>query len=188
VDVNSVIKNAVAMLSPQFSAGNISVDMKLDEDIYHVVMDEGMLQQVLLNLFLNAKDAMETGGTITVETSETSMSVYDIHIKKRKDDLPDNDYKDIRSKAERKYVKISVADTGKGIDRETLDKIFDPFFTSKEAGKGTGLGLTVSLGIIQAYGGDIRVKSEVGEGTTFEVLIPIEQEIGNRKEEIGERK
>jgi len=102
--------------------------------------------------------------------------------------LPDNDYKDIRSKAERKYVKISVADTGKGIDRETLDKIFDPFFTSKEAGKGTGLGLTVSLGIIQAYGGDIRVKSEVGEGTTFEVLIPIEQEIGNRKEEIGERK
>ena len=181
VDVNSVIKNAVAMLSPQFSAGNISVDMKLDEDIYHIVMDEGMLQQVMLNLFLNAKDAMERGGTITVETSETSMSVYDMHIKKRKGDLPDNDYKEIRSKAERKYVKISVADTGKGIDRENLDKIFDPFFTSKEAGKGTGLGLTVSLGIIQAYGGDIKVNSEPQKGTTFEVLIPREQEIGKRK-------
>ena len=172
VDVNSVIKNAVAMLSPQFSAGNISVDIKLDEDIYHIVMDEGMLQQVLLNLFLNAKDAMETGGTITVETSETSMSVYDIHIKKRKGDLPDKDYKDIRNKAERKYVKISVADTGKGIAMQNLDKIFDPFFTSKEAGKGTGLGLTVSLGIIQAYGGDIKVKSELGKGTTFEVILP----------------
>lgn len=146
VDVNKIVKDSAAMLLPQFSDSGISFDMRFSEALPHILIDEGMLRQVLLNLFLNAKDAMEGGGTITVTTDE---------------------------EIETRQVRISVADTGNGIAQEDMGKIFDPFWTTKEPGKGTGLGLAVSLGIVQTFGGDIKVKSKAGEGTTFEVFLPI---------------
>lgn len=146
VDVNKIVKDSAAMLLPQFSDSGISFDMRLDQGALRATMDEGMLQQVLLNLFLNAKDAMDGGGTITVTTDE---------------------------EIETRRIRISVADKGKGIAKEDMGKIFDPFWTTKEPGKGTGLGLAVSLGIVQTFGGDIKVKSKAGEGTTFEVFLPI---------------
>ncbi|MBI3398068.1 MAG: hypothetical protein HY026_02370, partial [Deltaproteobacteria bacterium] len=173
VDVNRVVKDSTQLLLPQFSGSVISFDMKFDQGIQHILMDEGMLQQVLLNLFLNAKDAMEGGGIIRVETSEIVLSEQDKSSRRRKDDTLNKDFSAVRSHIpERAYIKISVTDTGKGIAQSDIDKIFDPFFTTKDQGKGTGLGLTLSLGIIQAYGGDIKVKSELGKGTTFEVILP----------------
>ncbi len=182
IDVNEIINHSVAMIQPQFSKSYISFDFRLAKDLPHVRMDGGMLEQVLLNLFLNAKDAMESGGIITVETDKTILQEQVMQLRRRKDDPADREFISMRSQGTpATFVKISVADTGKGIEKEDIDKIFDPFFTTKEQGKGTGLGLAVSLGIVKACGGDIKVSSEVGKGTTFEMLIPIEQEIGKRK-------
>lgn len=179
VDVNKVVKDSIQMLLLQFSSASggcgISFDMRLDEQIPHVRADEDMLQQVLLNLFLNAKDAMEKDGTIAVETRVIKEGVrsQESGVGRRKDDFVESNFSDMRKEtAEQNFVVISVADTGKGISEDGIAKIFDPFFTTKEQGKGTGLGLTVSLGIIQTFGGDIKVRSELGKGTTLEVMIP----------------
>jgi len=146
IDINRTVEDSVEILFPQFSASGISFDLKLDKDMPNVLMDEGKLKQVLLNLFINAKDAMPEGGKIFIKTTQTLDS---------------------------SYVIISITDTGRGIKEKDIGKIFDPFWTTKEAGKGTGLGLSVSLGIVEAYGGDIKIKSKAGEGTTFEVFLPI---------------
>ncbi len=117
---------------------------------------------------------MQEGGTITVETCETTISEPNRDVRIRKNDTLGIAFVTMRSEtAGHEYIKISVTDSGKGIAKQDIGKIFDPFFTTKEQGKGTGLGLTVSLGIIQAFGGDICVKSEAGKGTTFEVFLPI---------------
>ena len=146
IDINRTVEDSVEILLPQFSANGISFDLKLDKDMPNVLMDDGKLKQVLLNIFINAKDAMPEGGKIFIKTTQA---------------------------LGRSYVIISITDTGRGIREEDIGKIFDPFFTTKEQEKGTGLGLSVSLGIIEAYGGDIKVKSKEGEGTTFEVFLPI---------------
>ncbi|MBI3752545.1 MAG: HAMP domain-containing protein [Deltaproteobacteria bacterium] len=173
IDVNKAVNDSVQMFLPQFSGSGILFDMRLSEILPHILMDEGMLHQVLLNLFLNAKDAMAGGGTITVETG-VRCQASGVRVKRRKDDLTGYDFTAERKEtAEQKFVVISVADTGKGIAQEDIGRIFDPFFTTKELGKGTGLGLAVSLGIVQTFGGDIKVKSKAGEGATFEVFLPI---------------
>jgi hypothetical protein len=104
----------------------------------------GKLQQVFLNLFLNARDAMESGGTLTIETRQVNGS-----------------------------VRVSVRDTGAGISADNLARIFDPFFTTKGAKKGTGLGLSVSYGIVREHGGDITVQSQPGRGTQFLLTFPV---------------
>lgn len=173
VDVNKAIMDSIELLRPQFSRSNISFDMKLNEDITRILIDEGMFQQVILNLFLNAKDAMETGGNIIVETADAAMSEQKDQIKIRRGDSLGAAFVAMRGQAAgSRCIKISITDSGKGIAEDDIDKIFDPFFTTKEQGRGTGLGLAVSLGIIQAYGGDIKVRSELGKGTTFDVILP----------------
>lgn len=173
IDVNKTVKDAVEMLMPQFSKKNVSFDMRLNGDIPGVYIDGGMLQQVLLNLFINAKDAMEAGGAIIVETNEAANPELTMPVRVRKDDLPGADLTAKRKwVALRKYIKISVTDTGCGIAEADIARIFDPFYSTKEQGKGTGLGLTISLGIIQAFGGDIKVRSELKKGTTFDILLP----------------
>ena len=173
IDVNKIVRDAVEMLMPQFTKKNVSFDMRLNGDIPGVYIDGGMLQQVLLNLFINAKDAMEAGGSIIVETSEITNPDLSLPVRVRKDDLPGVDLTAKRKwAASHKYIKISITDTGCGIAEAGITRIFDPFYSTKEQGKGTGLGLTISLGIIQAYGGDIRVRSELKKGTTFDILLP----------------
>ncbi|MGD0231529.1 MAG: ATP-binding protein [Syntrophorhabdales bacterium] len=124
-----------------------------------VLADEGQLQQVILNLCTNAAHAMrESGGVITIDLSDFSFSA-----------LGETPHPLLEPGA---YLKLSVSDTGDGIARNILDRIFDPFFTTKKQGEGTGLGLSVVLGIIESHGGAITVKSEPGKGSVFAVYLP----------------
>jgi len=137
---------------------NITVDFQRIQELWIVQGDPTQIHQILLNLCVNARDAMPQGGTLRVEMENR---------------LLDEDF--ARGNPESKagpYVCIRVSDTGTGILPEHIDKIFDPFFTTKEIGKGTGLGLVTVLGIVKTHGGFIKVNSTVGQGTTFEVFLP----------------
>jgi len=142
-DLNKVIRETLTLVEHQFANAQVKIDTAFDPTIGKVKGSPGKLQQVFLNLFLNARDAMESGGTLTVET-------------KRKD----------------KAVRIIVADTGSGIQAENLARIFDPFFTTKGIRKGTGLGLSVSYGIVREHGGEIEVESRPGQGARFSLTFP----------------
>jgi two-component system NtrC family sensor kinase len=179
VDINNVISDTIAFFKD--SLKGISLNLLLDDTIPRIKMDEGQLRQVLINMILNAGDSMPQGGGLKIETGETELVVRGRVNSRRKDDPPHADYVPARDgrplytvgDGKKKFLRIGISDTGAGIDSEDLDKIFDPFFTTKEVGKGTGLGLTVSQGIIQAFGGEIKVKSKVDEGTTFELFLPV---------------
>jgi len=123
-----------------------------------VIGDSTQLHQVLLNLFINARDAMPDGGTLTVTAENHAL---------------DESYAAMQPDAKPgPYVVVSVADTGMGISPKVIDKIFDPFFTTKEVGKGTGLGLSTVIGIVKGHGGFVKVYSEVGRGSTFKIYVP----------------
>jgi two-component system, NtrC family, sensor kinase len=148
VDVNKVIHDTLALLEHQFKTSRISVDGQFASSLPPISGNPGRLQQVFLNLFLNAKDAMPEGGRLRIATSNGE------------------------------GVSVVVADTGSGIPQEHIQRIYDPFFTTKTApresqGKGTGLGLSVTYGIIQEHAGKIRVESHPGEGTTFYLDFPM---------------
>jgi PAS domain S-box-containing protein len=137
---------------------HIEVRTSLPNDLWTVVGDATQLHQVLLNLCVNARDAMPEGGKLTI--SATNLVI-------------DAQYAGLNSEARPgPYVSLQVEDTGTGIPPEILEKIFDPFFTTKEVGKGTGLGLSTSLGIVKSHGGFIRVYSELRKGTKFRVYLP----------------
>ncbi len=143
VDLNKVIRETLTLLEHQLAKASVKVETALAEETPRIKGNPGKLQQVFLNLFINARDAMETGGTLA-----------------------------IRSSAEDGFVRVTVADSGGGIAAENLSRIFDPFFTTKAARKGTGLGLSVSYGIIREHSGEIDVQSEVGVGTRFHLSFP----------------
>jgi two-component system NtrC family sensor kinase len=179
VDANNVISDTVAFFKE--SLKNITLNLSLDKTIPRIKIDEGQLRQVLINVILNAADSMPQGGTLKVETGITEIVMRGRVNSRRKDDPPHADYISLRNgkpvytvaEGSKKVVRIAISDEGTGISEEDIERIFDPFFTTKEIGKGTGLGLTVSQGIIQAFGGEIKVTSNIGEGTTFEVCLPI---------------
>jgi signal transduction histidine kinase len=143
VDLNRVIRETLTLVDHQFSKAQVKVELALDDSIGKVKGSPGKLQQVFLNLFLNARDAMNGKGVLAVETC-------------RKD----------------KSVRIIVADSGSGIPSENLTRIFDPFFTTKGSHRGTGLGLSVSYGIVREHGGEIEVESRPGQGARFILTIP----------------
>ncbi|MDE3056950.1 MAG: PAS domain S-box protein [Bacteroidota bacterium] len=141
---------------------NILLEKEIAPDLFPVTGDSTQLHQVLLNLCVNARDAMPEGGVLRLKAENTDIT---------KDDVP------LHADAkEGKYVLVTVSDTGVGIPREILEKIFDPFFTTKEAGKGTGLGLSTVLTIVKHHGGFVLVKSEVRKGTTFSMYFPAAEE------------
>jgi two-component system cell cycle sensor histidine kinase/response regulator CckA len=158
VDVNIIVADMERLLRPLIGE-NIELQTKLAPDLGRTRADAGQIEQVLMNLVVNSKDAMPNGGKITIQTA---------NIKLEDDDLR-RDYSYIRPGP---YLMLSVSDTGQGMDKETQARIFEPFFTTKEKGKGTGLGLSTVYGIIKQSGGYVLAQSEPGQGTTFRIYLP----------------
>ncbi|MBD3257796.1 PAS domain S-box protein, partial [candidate division GN15 bacterium] len=160
LDLNEVIAALTGMLS-RIIPESIKVDFVPGHALGWVQADRGMIEQLVTNLCVNARDAMPEGGKLTIETE----MVY-----------VDGDYKKAHAWARvGRYVLLSVTDTGKGMDKATLDHIFEPFFTTKAVGKGTGLGLATVYGIVKQHDGIINAYSEPGQGTTFKVYLPLSE-------------
>ncbi len=151
VDLNKVVSGTVGFMQSNLRKGNVEVETRFAENLPPVQGDSNELQQVFLNIIVNARKAMPEGGRLTVTTS-----------------VSEEDH----------AVRASISDTGGGIRPEIMDKIFDPFFTTREPGEGTGLGLSISYGIIKDHNGEIVVESRVGEGSTFSVILPAAGEKG----------
>ncbi|GDX89360.1 hypothetical protein LBMAG45_12160 [Nitrospirota bacterium] len=146
-DINALLDQVLALTTHLFAPNQIVLERVRGQGLPSAMVDGSMIEQVLMNLVLNAVHAMKNGGTLTVQTV-VAEGVY----------------------------RVEIRDTGLGISPEVLPRIFDPFFTTKHEGEGTGLGLSVSLGIAERHGGRITVKSAVGTGTTFSLYLPIERE------------
>lgn len=151
VDINSLTENTISMVRNQAKFYNIKFSLDFDNSIPQIATDPNQLQQVFINLLINAADAMNERGQITVSTGIVS-------------ELPSG----------KRYIEIEFTDTGPGISEENIGKVFEPFFTTKPIGKGTGLGLAVSYGIVKKHGGNIFVRSETGKGASFFVRLPVE--------------
>lgn len=148
LDLNHIIQDTLTLLEHQMKTSRVQLDITLEQDLPMILGNPGKLQQVFLNLFLNAKDAMASGGVLSVKTLSNG------------------------------HVEVLIGDNGSGIEPEHMQRIYDPFFTTKSAPKqgqrrGTGLGLAVTYGIIQEHAGKILVESRVGEGTTFHLEFPM---------------
>ena len=155
--VNGLINNLMDMLH-RLLGEDIGLSIRAADDLPSVMADQGMIQQVLVNLCMNARDAMPNGGALTIETNLLSV---------------DKAFKENHGWAVLpQYVSISVSDSGAGIENDLITRIFEPFFTTKEASKGTGLGLSMAYGIIHQHKGAIEVVSELGVGSKFTVYLP----------------
>jgi len=143
--VNGVIEKALSLLENQAIFHNIEIVKRLQQDLPSVCADEFQIQQVFVNIVMNAAEAMEGNGLLTIATNPAAAGGG---------------------------VEISFSDTGPGISEEDLQQLFEPFFTTKEVGHGTGLGLSISHGIIERHGGTIKAVSSLGEGSTFIVMLP----------------
>jgi signal transduction histidine kinase len=183
VDVAGLLRETLRMLEGQGIFRNITVSSAFDSSLSHVIADRHELQQVFTNLFINARDAMPNGGTLTVtifrddSTPEESRGQQEKAIRgRRKDDFGGAFRSAFHSGFGKKYIRIEISDTGSGIAPENVERIFDPFFTTKEPGKGTGLGLAVTARIIDSLGGRVTVESDPG-GTTFSVWLPVRESL-----------
>lgn len=155
-NINDIVERAVGLLKNQESFHNITIEKNLAPDLPQVRVDRGQLYQVFMNLMINASDATSTKGTLTIESRlNVVKSTF---------------------AEDRRFVEVSLADTGCGISGENLERIFDPFFTTKGPTVGTGLGLSICYGIVRRHNGNITVKSRLCEGTTFTISLPVEEE------------
>ena len=158
LSIHGLLRNFTGMLNPLLGA-KIALDLKLDAAVDTIKADPTQIEQVIMNLTINARDAMPKGGILTIQTSERIVTEV---ITERENVLQPG-----------KYLAVSVKDTGSGMAPDIREKIFEPFFTTKEEGKGTGLGLPIVDGIIGQFGGAIFVQSEPGKGSTFQILLPL---------------
>ena len=156
LDLGEVVRDFERMIG-RVLGEHIRWSTHTDADLWHVKADRGQLEQVLMNLAVNARDAMPDGGTLTIETRNATI---------------DGGTPDGSQPAPGAYVRFSVRDTGVGMDADTQARIFEPFFTTKAPGRGTGLGLATVYGIVKQSGGVIDVESEPGQGSTFHVFLP----------------
>jgi PAS domain S-box-containing protein len=176
LQVNDVIEEMRLMLG-RLTGEGVSLEMKLSPDLGCIRADQGQIEQVILNLVVNSRDAMPHGGGITIETANVDFN----------GDAADG----FPASTAGPYVMVRVADTGAGMDEETKRRMFEPFFTTKEKGKGTGLGLATTYAIVKQCGGNLRVESKVAEGTTIKVYLPrvseqCETAIGHDEPRVGE--
>jgi two-component system, cell cycle sensor histidine kinase and response regulator CckA len=167
VDLNAVVTDMEKMLR-RLIGEDIELITSLDPALHRVKVDSGQMEQIILNLAVNARDAMPGGGKLTIRTSNVEG-----------DDLQTREDSQIRAGT---FVKLAVSDTGCGMDEQTQEHLFEPFFTTKPAAAGTGLGLATVYGIVQQTGGSIEVSSNPGRGTTFEILLPRTRESESRLE------
>jgi CheY-like chemotaxis protein len=167
LDLNEVVREAFELLRRTVGE-DVEIETGLRPDCGSCMADPHQLQQVLLNLVVNARDAMPAGGVITIATGRTT---FDAHAVRRKPGSTPGT-----------YVTIAVSDTGTGMSEATKARLFEPFFTTKEVGVGTGLGLATAYGIVKQSNGYIDVESELGEGSTFTVCLPLtRQAVGQSK-------
>jgi len=145
-DINAVVDSTAKLLEHQYSVSNIKMIRNFAAQLPMIPIDEKQIQEVLLNIIKNAAEAMPEGGVITMATSQ-----------------------------EGPFLRIDIADTGMGIPKEAMEKLFTPFFTTKD--KGTGLGLPVCYGLVRAHGGDLEFNSVVGKGTTAAIYLPLEPKL-----------
>jgi len=148
-NINALVEDSVSLVENQALFHNIWIRKQLRESVPVVTVDPSEIQQVLMNIIINAAEAMNGEGQMSLQT---------------RFDAVDN------------CVEVEVTDTGHGISKENMERMFDPFFTTKDTGHGTGLGLAISYGIIKEHQGTISVESEVGKGTTFVVRLPLTAE------------
>lgn len=158
LNLNSVVKDTVELLDRMMAKKAIELNLKIDDGLPSINGDSNQIEQVIMNLVVNAMDAMPGGGTISISTSTRVLDreatlVHPLLVPGR-------------------YAVLSISDTGAGIPEEIRDRIFDPFFTTKERGKGTGLGLAMVYGIVKEHKGVINVRSVQGKGSTFEIYLP----------------
>jgi two-component system NtrC family sensor kinase len=156
---NSLVRESLALVEKQSIFHNIEIIKNIDASLPSIILDPSQIQQVFLNIIINAAEAMNGKGKLTVAT---------------------------RADSTKKFIEVEISDTGIGISKENLEKIFDPFFTTKDVGHGTGLGLAISYGIVKKHGGTIQVDSEVGKGTTFIIRLPIVEEAAKEKRNGGD--
>ena len=149
LDLNHTVQGTMGLLEREFELDNIDVELKLAEELPPVLADEDQLQQVILNLLTNARDAMPEGGRLVLRTES----------------VRDNG---------RDFVELWVEDTGPGIPPEDVDNVFDPFFTTKPEGEGTGLGLSIVHGIVESHGGSVRAENVPGGGAAFTIRLGVE--------------
>ena len=182
VDVAVLLRDTVEMLERQGIFKKIEVSLDVEKDIPPICVDRGQLMQVLINLMVNARDAMPDGGKLTVRAFTGELRI-DLRkeanhppatiMGRRKEDFQGAFRASFLSgRSFANCVKIDVRDSGTGIDEQHMGRIFDPFFTTKEPGQGTGLGLSISARIVDAFGGRITVESAKGKGTSFVIWIP----------------
>jgi PAS domain S-box-containing protein len=169
LDLNAVLHNLHNMLT-RLLGEDVAVENNFAATLPPVEADTGMLEQVVMNLAVNARDAMPKGGKLVITTAGVAIDAQ--YVRQRPDARAGT------------YVRLGVTDTGTGMDRKTLERIFEPFFSTKAVGKGTGLGLATVYGIVKQHKGWVEVRSEVGVGTTFEIYIPAVQ---NAVEVVPER-
>ena len=157
VDINRLLANMDGLLRRALG-DHIEIELSRGGGLWLAMVDESQLESAVLNLCLNARDAMSRGGRLTIETANVRLDV---------------DYAEQHSEVKPgQYVMVAVSDTGKGIESEHLDKVFEPFFTTKAKGKGTGLGLSMIYGFVKQSSGHVKVYSEPGEGTTVRLYLP----------------
>jgi signal transduction histidine kinase/ActR/RegA family two-component response regulator len=158
VDANKLIAGMADLINRTLG-GSISVETVLAAGLWRTEADQSQIENALLNLAINGRDAMPDGGRLTIETANVFLD--EAYVASQNETVPAG-----------QYVMIAVTDQGVGMDRETLQHVFEPFFTTKEVGKGTGLGLSQVYGFVRQSGGSVRVYSELGEGTTVKIYLP----------------
>jgi PAS domain S-box-containing protein len=163
INVNTTVQNMSRMLN-RLIREDIELEYDLAEDIWFTRADSGRLGQVLINLVVNAKDAIVESGRIVISTNNVSIPESEPLLDAEKNYFSGS------------FVLMSVTDTGIGMDKKTQDRIFDPFFTTKPSGKGTGIGLSTVFGIVRQHGGHIILESLLGHGTTIKIYLPKEEE------------
>lgn len=161
IDINAIAAGTEKMLE-RLIGSHITVALRLAANLDHIKADPGQIEQVIMNLAINARDAMPDGGTLTIETANTTLDAQ--YAQMHPEVVPGP------------YVMLAVSDTGAGMDKETQARIFEPFFTTKAQGKGTGLGLSTVFGIVKQSGGSVWVYSEPGHGSCFKIYLPRAEE------------